>query len=53
MLTWILRPWHTWRERRACFHHDHNTGRSWIEGRIVDMGRAKHFLCNRCGRYWT
>lgn len=42
-----------WRKRRACFHHDWRTGESWIADQIVDAGRAKHFWCTRCDRYWT
>lgn len=46
--------WFTsWRKRRACFHHNHSTGESWVSGRLVDMGRAKHWTCRECGRYWT
>ena len=43
----------TWRKRRACFHHDTRYGTSWIASQLVDLGRAKHFWCTRCGRYWT
>jgi hypothetical protein len=43
----------TWRRRRACFHHNWRTGESWVNGMLVDFGRAKHFTCRECGRYWT
>jgi len=49
VVSWLAR----WRKRRACFHHDHITGRSWVIGRLVDLGRAKHWTCRECGRYWT
>jgi hypothetical protein len=42
-----------WRKRRSCFHHDRQTGTSWISSELVDLGRAKHFCCRECGRYWT
>lgn len=42
-----------WRTRRACFHHDRVKGETWICSRLVDLGRAKHFWCARCGRRWT
>ncbi len=45
--------WRRHRDRGRCFHHDHTTGRSWISARLVDLGRAKHYRCIRCGRYWT
>jgi len=42
-----------WRKRRACFHHDWHTDTSWIDDFLADGGRAKHFSCRECGRYWT
>jgi len=49
----ILWRWFTqWQDRRACFHHAHTTGTSWIESELVDLGRRKRFWCNRCGRVW-
>ena len=41
------------RRRRSCFHHDHITGQTWIRSQLVDLGRAKHYWCTRCRRYWT
>lgn len=52
-MTWLKTWLKAWRERRRCFHHDWRTGTSWIEDQIVDAGRAKHFWCTRCRRYWT
>lgn len=48
-MSWIR----TWRKRRACFHHDWHTGTSWIDDRLVNFGRAKHWTCRECGQYWT
>ena len=45
---WLAR----WRLQRSCFHHDHNTGESWIESRLIDLGRRKMFWCVRCERTW-
>lgn len=41
-----------WRKRRNCFHHDHRSGVSWIESRLIDMGSRKMFWCTDCGRTW-
>jgi hypothetical protein len=41
-----------WRSRRDCFHHDRNTGTSWITGHIIDAGARKEWHCNSCGRFW-
>ncbi len=49
----IPRWWRAHRVRARCLHHDHTTGRSWISTELVDAGRAKHYRCRRCGRYWT
>ncbi len=43
----------SWRKRRACFHHNWRTGESWVDDRLVDFGRAKHFTCRECGRHFT
>jgi hypothetical protein len=45
--------WRRRRQRRHCFHHDHIDGTTWIRSRLVDLGRAKHFWCDRCGTYWV
>jgi hypothetical protein len=42
----------TWRKRRACFHHNHRTGESWIKSMLIDMGSRKLFWCDECGRTW-
>jgi len=42
----------TRRKRRACFHHDHHTGQSWIRSHLIDLGRAKLYWCQRCGQSW-
>ncbi len=46
-----------WREQRQlqrqCFHHDWLTGQTWVQSMLVDVGRAKHFRCSRCRKYWT
>ncbi|MEU8023781.1 hypothetical protein AB0B88_16350 [Micromonospora haikouensis] len=47
-MTWFR----AWRKRRNCFHHNRR-GETWIAEQLVDGGRAKHFWCTRCGRYWT
>lgn len=52
-MTWLMTLYLNWRDRRECFHHDRLTGESWIRGQLVDLGRAKHFLCTHCGRYWA
>ena len=40
------------RDRAACFHHDHRTGESWIESRLIEVGRNKIFWCTKCGKTW-
>lgn len=40
------------RKRRNCFHHDHVTGKTWIESRLINMGTQKMFWCIECGRTW-
>ena len=40
-----------WRKRRACFHHDHSTGTSWLLSQIIDGGR-KHWWCTAGGKGW-
>lgn len=52
-MIWLLTLITGWQHRRACFHHDRQTGESWIRSRLVDTGKAKHFWCTKCGRYWT
>lgn len=42
-----------WRKRRACFHHDHTTGKTWIKSMLIDTGRNKMFWCTTCGKAWT
>jgi hypothetical protein len=44
--------WQRWRQRRACFHHDHRTGESWIKSHLVDLGRRKLFRCTSCAKVW-
>lgn len=52
---WLRR----WRERRSCFHHDiagnpanSRPAESWIEQRLIDLGRRKMFWCTHCDRTW-
>lgn len=61
-LLW-LRSWrtliagaiHDWwlqrRERRNCFHHDINTGQSWIKNEIIDY--RKLYWCTKCTARWV
>ncbi len=40
-----------WLKRRRCFHHDINTGESWIgRGQIIDW--RKLYRCKNCERTW-
>jgi len=38
--------------RRECFHHDPDTGESFVGQALIDLGRRKHWWCRRCGRDW-
>lgn len=38
--------------KSTCMHHSWHTGTSWIESRLIDLGRRKMFWCTRCGRTW-
>ena len=50
----MIRYWiREWRGRRTCFHHDHVSGKSWIEGRLFNAGANKAHRCTRCGKTWT
>jgi hypothetical protein len=41
-----------WLNRRQCFHHDNNTGVSWIgRGTIID--HRKLYRCTHCERTWV
>lgn len=40
------------RAQRACFHHNHHTGESWIRSVLVDLGRNKRFWCTKCEKSW-
>lgn len=52
-VVWVPpRWWARWRDRRACFHHDHRTGTSWIGERLIEMGSRKMFWCRKCQRTW-
>lgn len=53
MVDWLFDWWEGRQLRRRCFHHDRQTGESYVEGFLVDLGRAKHFRCHLCGKYWT
>lgn len=44
--------WRRWLIRRRCFHHDHRAEVSWIQSRLIDLGRRKMFWCTRCERTW-
>jgi hypothetical protein len=53
VVNWLLALVDEWRARRRCFHHDHTSGKSWVRGRLVDLGRRKLFDCDHCGKTWT
>jgi hypothetical protein len=36
--------------RARCWHHDISTGKSWVDGRLIDLGRRKMFRCARCDK---
>lgn len=49
----MIRRWIRARQaRRACFHHNHRTGESWVTGELIDLGRRKLFSCNHCDQMW-
>lgn len=37
---------------QQCWHHDRRTGETWIQDRMVDLGRDKVFRCSRCNEIW-
>lgn len=41
-----------WRNRRACFHHDIRSGQTAITSQLIDLGRRKMFVCERCEQVW-
>lgn len=47
----------TWRKRRACFHHEHISGLTWVVGSHIysAFGRervGRMYRCSSCGRKW-
>jgi hypothetical protein len=58
MISWIKRI----RRQRDCMHHllatagtplgGANGAKSFITGRLIDMGRRKMLTCGRCDQRW-
>lgn len=48
----IGRWWRRRRKRAWCFHHDDRTGTSWIDSRLIEMGKSKMFWCRECDQTW-
>lgn len=58
-----MKRFRKWREKRYkqkyCMHHDiggnpanSKPAVSWIEQRIIDLGRRKIFWCTKCLKSW-
>lgn len=55
----MIKWWRQWRKQRRCLHHEiggnpANTtpAFSYIEQRLIDVGRRKMLWCTECERIW-
>lgn len=53
MIRWLTGPWHRWRKRVNCFHHNPRTGESWINSHLINTGTGKMFWCRQCDQTWV
>jgi len=44
----VVEMWVRRRLRGRCWHHDDNTGDSWVRKQLIDMGRRKLIWCTKC-----
>lgn len=44
----VFEMWGQRRKRAHCWHHDDNTGESWVKKKLIDMGRRKLIWCTQC-----